>query len=89
LGVASAWADAAPRGDVEASAVFLVGGPDGSLQALLPFRVGRVRFRRAWVQALTWAIGDTGCPDELDVPGVPKPTGGLSRRRSLTCRGRS
>jgi len=29
-------------------------------------------FGRAWVQALTWAIGDTGCPDELDVPGVPE-----------------
>jgi len=67
-----AWADAAPRGDLEASAVVLVRGPDGSLQALLPVRVGRVRFRRAWVQALTWAIGDTGCPDELDLPGVPE-----------------
>jgi len=67
-----AWADSAPHVDVDASEAFLLRDAGGSLHALLPVRLGRVRFRRVGVRALTWAIGDTGCPDELDVPGLPE-----------------
>jgi hypothetical protein len=57
-----AWAESAPAAELDACAEFV------SPHAVLTLRLGRVRFRRAWVRALTWAIGDTGCPDELDVP---------------------
>ena len=65
-----AWADSAPPEELAASEALLLRDPRGSIQALLPLRVGRVRFRRVSVRALTWAIGDTGCPDELDVPAL-------------------
>ena len=67
-----AWADSAPSEEVGASEALLLHGPDGSLEALLPVRLSRVRFHRVWVQALTWAIGDVGCPDDLDVPALPE-----------------
>jgi len=67
-----AWADSAPREEVDASETLLLHGVDGSLHALLPIRLGRVLFRRIWVRALTWAIGDVGCPDELDVLARPE-----------------
>jgi len=38
---------------------------------VLPVAVRRVTFRRSQVRALTWAIGDLGCPDHLDVPALP------------------
>ena len=57
-----AWARSAPAAERDACAVFV------SPHAVLPLRLDRVRFRRAWVRALVWAIGDTGCPDGLDVP---------------------
>ena len=63
-----AWLDSATAAEVEATRVVALRGSDGSTQLLLPMRVGRVRFHRASVRALTWAIGDSGCPDELDVP---------------------
>ncbi len=66
-----AWADTASPGEVRASEVLQLRGADGSLQALLPIRLGPARFRRISVRALTWAIGDAGCPDELDVPALP------------------
>ncbi|HKC41637.1 MAG TPA: hypothetical protein VKC15_18980, partial [Gemmatimonadales bacterium] len=66
-----AWADSASPDEAHTSEVLALNGPGGSLEALLPVRLGRVRFRRVWVPALTWAIEDIGCPDELDVPGLP------------------
>jgi CelD/BcsL family acetyltransferase involved in cellulose biosynthesis len=66
-----AWADAALPAETSASEVLTLQDSSGSVQALLPIRHSRVRFRRIWVQALTWAIGDMGCPDELDVPSLP------------------
>jgi len=66
-----AWLDSAPAAESGASAVVVQRGPDGSIRALLPLRLDRVRFRRVPVRALVWAIGDTGCPDELDVAAVP------------------
>ncbi len=66
-----AWADSASPDEAHTSEVLALNGPGGSLEALLPVRLGRVRFRRVWGPALTWAIEDIGCPDELDVPGLP------------------
>jgi len=66
-----AWADCAPPAEVNASEVFALHGANGSLHAVLPLRLCRERFHRVWVRALTWAVGDLGCPDELDVPAVP------------------
>ena len=53
--------------------MLLLYGPGDSVQAILPLALRRVAFRRAPVTALTWAIGDIGCPDHLDLlaePGV-------------------
>ena len=65
-----AWADAAPLAEAGAGEVLTL-QDSGSLQAVLPLRQCRLRFRRITVSALTWAIGDIGCPDELDVPALP------------------
>ena len=66
-----AWADSAPEDELEASEVLVLCGAGGSVQALLPVRLCRLRFRRMWVRALTWVIGDVCCPDELDLPALP------------------
>src|SRR5690349_13181916 len=67
-----AWAESAPTDEVGASEVLELRGADGLLQALLPMRLERARFRRVSVRALTWSIGDAGCPDDLDVPATPE-----------------
>jgi CelD/BcsL family acetyltransferase involved in cellulose biosynthesis len=69
-----AWADAAPGADVAASEALVLRGADGVVQAILPMRLQRVSFHRVPVTALTWAVGDAGCPDHLDLlsrPGAP------------------
>src|ERR1041384_6352407 len=66
-----AWADTAPALEANASEVLTIHDAGDYLDAMLPIRRCRLRFRRRWVQALTWAIGDVGCPDELDVPALP------------------
>jgi CelD/BcsL family acetyltransferase involved in cellulose biosynthesis len=66
-----AWADSAPAADVAASEVLVLGDAAGAIQALLPVRVRRTSFHRFPVAALSWADGDTGCPDLLDVLAVP------------------
>ena len=67
-----AWADVAPAAELRASEVLAVHGADGTLHSLLPVRLSHARFRRVSTPALTWAIGDVGCPDELDVAAVPE-----------------
>ncbi len=66
-----AWADSADPAEVDASEALVLRGSDGSLQAVLPVARRQVRFRRTPVQALTWASGDTGCPDHLDILALP------------------
>jgi len=66
-----AWAESAPVTERDASDVFMLQAADGAFRAMLPLRPSRVRFHRVWVQALSWAIGDVGCPDGLDVPAAP------------------
>jgi CelD/BcsL family acetyltransferase involved in cellulose biosynthesis len=65
-----AWAGAAPA-DLAISQALLVSGEDGWPQAVFPFVLRRTRFRRMSVRALTWAAGDVGCPDHLDVLALP------------------
>lgn len=66
-----AWAESAPAAALDASQVLRLHDADGSLQALMPVRVGLERFRRITVRALRWAVGDDGCPDEVDLPALP------------------
>jgi CelD/BcsL family acetyltransferase involved in cellulose biosynthesis len=67
-----AWAHSAPPEDLAASHAVLVQGAGGTVEALLPVAVRRVTFRRREVTALTWAIGELGCPDHLDVLASPE-----------------
>lgn len=64
-----AWADAAP--EAAASFGILSRHEDGNIDALLPLVRRRTLFHRVPVTALTWAIGDMGCPDYLDVLATP------------------
>jgi CelD/BcsL family acetyltransferase involved in cellulose biosynthesis len=66
-----AWADAAPAADVAASETLVLSGAGGVVEALLPVLLRRTSFHRVRVAALTWAIGDLGCPDHLDVLAAP------------------
>lgn len=67
-----AWADAAPRAQVDASEALLLREADeGRIQAILPLLPQRVTFRRVSMPGLTWAIGDVGCPDHLDLLATP------------------
>jgi len=64
-----ACADAAA--DVGASEAVVLRGAGSAVEAILPVQRRRVLFHRMPVTALTWAIGDTGCPDHLDVLTAP------------------
>jgi CelD/BcsL family acetyltransferase involved in cellulose biosynthesis len=66
-----AWAEAAPASELAASQALVLSDAGGAVQAILPVQVRRSRFHRAGVTALTWAIGDVGCPDHLDVLAAP------------------
>ena len=52
----------------EALATFDAGG---FLQGMLPVSLRRLPVHRVPVAALTWTVGDTGCPDHLDVLASP------------------
>jgi CelD/BcsL family acetyltransferase involved in cellulose biosynthesis len=66
-----AWADSASGAELEASRCVVLRDAQGSTAALLPVAVGPVTFRRRPVAALTWAVGDVGCPDHLDLLADP------------------
>jgi Acetyltransferase (GNAT) domain len=63
-----AWADASPRAELAATETLLLIDAAGGVQALLPLLLRRLSFHRLAVTAITWAIGDLGCPDHLDLP---------------------
>jgi CelD/BcsL family acetyltransferase involved in cellulose biosynthesis len=65
-----AWLDVATPAEAKRE-VLVLHGADGALQALLPLAQRRVRFHRVPVTALTWATGEMGCPDHLDVLALP------------------
>ena len=63
-----AWADSGVgRADVAQSEVLALRNAVGRVAALLPLRLQRVLYHRVPVSALTWAAGDVGCPDHLDL----------------------
>ena len=62
-----AWADSMPAAEVAASEALVLWGAGGAVAALLPVLLRSISLHRVPVKALTWAIGDTGCPDHLDV----------------------
>jgi CelD/BcsL family acetyltransferase involved in cellulose biosynthesis len=70
-----AWADAGPEAASSEALVLreagVGAGAGAEVQALLPLARRRILFRRVPVNALTWAIGDLGCPDHLDVLARP------------------
>jgi CelD/BcsL family acetyltransferase involved in cellulose biosynthesis len=66
-----AWADSAAPEVVAASEALQLRDSDGALSAILPFALRRTRWRRVPVDALTWASGDAGCPDHLDMLAAP------------------
>ena len=66
-----AWADSASEEELQASTGIVVRDARGRSAALLPVAVGTVTFRRRPVAGLSWAIGDIGCPDHLDVLADP------------------
>jgi len=66
-----AWADSASEEELQASTGIVVRDARGRTAALLPVAVGTVTFRRRPVAGLSWAIGDIGCPDHLDVLADP------------------
>lgn len=66
-----AWADSASPAELQASCCVVLRDASGSTAALLPVAVGTVTFRRRSVAGLTWAVGDVGCPDHLDLLADP------------------
>ncbi len=62
-----AWSATAPDDDRARAFAVAAFGDDGALDALLPLTTRQVTFRRTAATALTWAVGDFGCPDHLDV----------------------
>ncbi len=69
-----AWANSASVEELQESCCVVLRDAQGGTAALLPVAVGTVAFRRRPVAALTWAVGDVGCPDHLDLladPSVP------------------
>ncbi len=67
-----AWADSAPADQVAASEALVLYDRGGVVQALLPLTIGRLPFHRIPVMTLTWATGDLGCPDHLDLLALPE-----------------
>lgn len=64
-----AWARSASPEELQTSFGIMLNGGDG-MDGILPVAIRPMSFRRARVRALTWAIGDVGCPDHLDIPGT-------------------
>lgn len=66
-----AWTESAPAAEVAASQVLVLWGSGGVVQAVLPVVPRRLAFHRFPATALTWATGDMGCPDHLDLLAAP------------------
>ena len=80
-----AWLDSALPERREASEALVIPDAGGGLRAVFPFVLLRTSVGGASVTALTWAIGDLGCPDhcellarsEADVRAVAQVVGAL------------
>lgn len=62
-----AWQAFAPREERDATFTITATGSEGNLTAILPLAKTMISHRRISAAALTWAVGDLGCPDHLDV----------------------
>ncbi|HVX39489.1 MAG TPA: GNAT family N-acetyltransferase [Gemmatimonadaceae bacterium] len=62
-----AWSASADAAEREAAVVVRALDGTGALAAALPLVTRGERFRRVPARALTWAFGDLGAPDHLDV----------------------
>jgi len=67
-----AWTESAPPAEVAASEALVLRGARGAVQAVVPLSVRRASFHRVPTTVLTWATGDVGCPDHLDVLATPE-----------------
>ena len=67
-----AWTESAPADEVAASEALVLRGGTGAVQAVVPLSVRRGSFHRVPTTVLTWATGDVGCPDHLDVLATPE-----------------
>jgi CelD/BcsL family acetyltransferase involved in cellulose biosynthesis len=65
-----AWVRSATPEEVQTSFAVVLNGPSGCVRGVLPLAVRPLSFRRGQVTALTWAIGNVGCPDHLDLPAA-------------------
>ena len=63
----NAWWETCSQAERDRSVAVVSRSADGRLSAVLPVSQRSIRFRRRCVRALTWATGDDGCPDHLDV----------------------
>ena len=66
-----AWADSAPPDELASAEALALFDGSGVLCALFPFALRRAAFHRVRVDSLTWAVGDAGCPDHLDLLAAP------------------
>lgn len=57
--------------ETAASETLVLTGEGATVQAVVPLLSRRMLFHRVSVAALTWAFGDLGCPDHLDVLAMP------------------
>lgn len=67
-----AWTESAPAAEVAASEALVLRGATGAVQGVVPVSVRRASFHRMPTTVLTWATGDVGCPDHLDVLATPE-----------------
>lgn len=67
-----AWLASAPVEELDASRTLVLRSAAEGIEVILPLALRSVVFRRQRVAALTWAIGDLGCPDHLDVLALPQ-----------------
>ena len=66
-----AWTQSAPPDEVTGSFAVVLHGPGDCVRGVLPLAIRPLQFRRAPVKALTWSIGNDGCPDHLELPVAP------------------
>jgi len=67
-----AWTESAPAAEVAASDALVLRGERGAVEAVVPLSARRASFHRVPTTVLTWATGDVGCPDHLDVLATPE-----------------
>lgn len=74
-----AWYASAAEDERNGAIVLAIFDRDGQLEAAIPLATRHVTHRRLGATALTWAVGDRGCPDHMEVLAAPTtPLDGLA-----------